>query len=76
MDVESINGDAIIMLVGPVNAEIEIETFNGDIDNCFGPQAQRTSKYAPGRELKFTAGDGNGEIRIKTLNGDVTLCKK
>ena len=52
------------------------ETFNGDIDNCFGPEARRTSKYAPGRELSFTAGDGNGEIRIKTLNGDVILCKK
>lgn len=76
VDVESINGDAILIFDGSVNAEIEIETFNGDIDNCFGPQAQRTSKYAPGRELKFTAGDGNGEIRIKTLNGDVTLCKK
>lgn len=76
VDVESINGDAIIILDRPVSAEIEIETFNGDIDNCFGPKARRTSKYAPGRELSFTAGDGNGKIRIKTLNGDVTLCKK
>ena len=74
--IESINGDAILMFHGPVSAEIEIETFNGDIDNCFGPEARRTSKYAPGRELSFTAGDGNGEIRIKTLNGDVILCKK
>lgn len=74
--IESINGDAILMFHGRVSAEIEIETFNGDIDNCFGPDARRTSKYAPGRELSFTAGDGNGEIRIKTLNGDVTLCKK
>ena len=74
--IESINGDAILMFHGPVSAEIEIETHNGDIDNWFGPDARRTSKYAPGRELSFTAGDGNGDIRIKTLNGDVTLCKK
>jgi len=73
--VESINGDADIMFDGSVSAEIEIETFNGEIDNCFGPEARRTHKYAPGRELSFTEGDGNGEIRIKTLNGDVTLCK-
>ena len=74
--VDSINGDAILIFDGSVNADIEIETFNGDIDNCFGPEARRTSKYAPGRELSFTEGDGNGEIRIKTLNGDVTLCKE
>lgn len=73
--VESINGDADIMFDGSVSADIEIETFNGEIDNCFGPEARRTHKYAPGRELSFTEGDGNGEIRIKTLNGDVTLCK-
>ena len=74
--VESINGDAILIFDGAVSAEIKVETFNGDIDNCFGPEARRTSKYAPGRELSFTEGDGNGEIRIKTLNGDVTLCKE
>ena len=73
---DSINGDATLVFDGSVNADIEIETFNGDIDNCFGPEARRTSKYAPGRELSFTEGDGNGVIRIKTLNGDITLCKE
>jgi DUF4097 and DUF4098 domain-containing protein YvlB len=72
--VETINGDVFIVLDGPVNAEVEIETFNGEIDNCFGPEPIRTSRYAPGRELEFTEGDGNGKIRINTLNGDVSLC--
>ena len=75
VEVESINGDATLVFEGAVHAEIEIETFNGEIDNCFGPEARRTSKYAPGRELSFTEGDGSGEISIETLNGDVTLCK-
>jgi hypothetical protein len=35
----------------------------------------RTSKYAPGRELRFTEGDGDARVSIKTLNGSLRLCK-
>lgn len=74
MMIDTINGEVDLNLRDPISAEIEVETFNGDIDNCFGPEPQRTSRYGPGRELRFTQGAGNGEIRIKTMNGDVTLC--
>ena len=60
---------------GPVNAEFDISTFNGDIRNCFGPKPERTSEYAPGRELRFREGQGSGRVRIKTLNGDVDVCR-
>lgn len=72
---ESVNGDVDIRFEGKVNARFDIETFNGDINNCFGPEAERTSKYAPGWELSFTEGDGNGRVTISTLNGDIDLCK-
>ena len=72
---ESVNGDVDIRFEGGVNARFDIETFNGDIDNCFGPKAERTSKYAPGWELSFTEGDGDGRVTISTLNGDIDLCK-
>jgi hypothetical protein len=52
-----------------------LETFNGEIDSCFGPKAVRTSRYAPGSELKFTEGDGAGRVTIRTLNGDLRLCR-
>lgn len=73
-DLETINGDLEVLFAGDLSAEIDIETFNGDIDNCFGPQATRTSRYAPGRELKFTHGDGSARVTIRTLNGDLRLC--
>jgi DUF4097 and DUF4098 domain-containing protein YvlB len=75
LTVESVNGDVDIQFDGGVSARFDIETFNGDIDNCFGPKAERTSKYAPGWELSFTQGDGDGRVTISTLNGDIDLCE-
>ena len=72
---ETINGDLDIKFNDSISARFDIETFNGDIRNCFGPKPVRTSKYAPGTELKFTEGDGEGRVIIKTLNGDLRLCK-
>jgi len=74
-NLETINGDLEIEFNDSISARFDIETFNGDINNCFGPEPVRTSKYAPGTELKFTEGDGDGRVTIKTLNGDLRLCK-
>jgi DUF4097 and DUF4098 domain-containing protein YvlB len=76
IDAEAINGDLSFLLRGPVNAEFEIETFNGDIDNCFGQEPRRTREFGPGNELRFTEGKGGARVRIKTLNGGVAVCKK
>lgn len=71
---ESVNGDVDIQFGGDVDARFDIETFNGDISNCFGPKAERTSKYAPGWELSFSEGNGQGRVTISTLNGDIDIC--
>ena len=73
---ETVNGDMDVEFAGDVSAKIEVETFNGSIRNCFGPEPQRTSKYTPGLELSFTEGSGDGRVEISTMNGDVSLCKK
>ncbi|MEJ2127929.1 MAG: DUF4097 family beta strand repeat-containing protein [Woeseiaceae bacterium] len=74
LSVETINGDVDVQFSGDVSARFDIETFNGDISNCFGPKAQRTSKYTPGLELSFTEGSGDGRVTITTLNGDIDMC--
>jgi len=74
LTVETVNGDVDILFSGNVSAKFDIETFNGDIDNCFGPEAERTSKYAPGLELSFTEGNGDGRVEVSTLNGDMEIC--
>lgn len=75
LDIETVNGSVDVDFEGDVSARFDIETFNGAIRNCFGPEAVRTSRYAPGRELKFTEGSGSGRVTIQTLNGSLRLCK-
>ena len=74
MEIETVNGDVRVDFTNSVSARFDIETFNGDIDNCFGPEARRTDRYAPGLELSFTEGDGDGRVSIETLNGGVSIC--
>ena len=72
---ESVNGEIDLQFKGDIAGQFDIDTFNGDIDNCFGPSPKRTSKYAPGMELSFTEGNGDARITISTVNGDITVCK-
>ncbi|MCJ7591728.1 MAG: DUF4097 domain-containing protein [Woeseiaceae bacterium] len=76
LSIDTVNGDVDVEFVGDVSARFEIDTFNGGIRNCFGPKAERTSKYAPGWELEFTEGGGGAEVTISTMNGGVSICKK
>jgi DUF4097 and DUF4098 domain-containing protein YvlB len=76
LDLESISGDIRLDIEGPVGADFDLSTFNGDIRNCFGPKPVRTDEYAPGSELRFQEGSGSGQVRIKTLNGDISVCNK
>ena len=76
LTIDTVNGDVNAEFSGDVSARFDIDTFNGSIRNCFGPKAERTSRYAPGWELEFTEGDGDGRVTISTLNGDITICNK
>jgi DUF4097 and DUF4098 domain-containing protein YvlB len=76
IDAEGINGNLRFRLRGSLDAEFDIETFNGAIDNCFGPKPHKTSEYSPGNALRFKEGNGDGRIRIKALNGTVEICNR
>ena len=72
---ETVNGSVDVNFTEEVAGRFEIDTFNGKINNCFGPKAERTSKYTPGWELSFEEGDGNARVDISTLNGSVKVCR-
>lgn len=76
LTIDTVNGDVDAGFSGNISARFDIDTFNGEIRNCFGPKAEKTSKYGPGWELMFTEGSGDGRVIISTLNGDVTVCNK
>lgn len=76
LDFESISGDIRLDLAGPVNAAFDVSSFSGEIRNCFGPKPARTDEYAPGKELRFTEGQGAARVRIRSMNGDIDICRK
>jgi DUF4097 and DUF4098 domain-containing protein YvlB len=76
IEAEGVNGDLRFRFRGALDAEFDIETFNGDIDNCFGPKPHRTREHGPGNALRFKQGNGDGRIRIKALNGTVEICNR
>ena len=74
VDARSVSGDVTLSFGKPVNGEFDIESFSGDIDNCFGPKSSRKNEYAPGTELRFSQGSGNARVSLETLSGDVNVC--
>jgi DUF4097 and DUF4098 domain-containing protein YvlB len=76
VDIDTISGDVRMNLLAPVDAEFDVASFSGEIKNCFGPKPASASEYGPGKELRFSEGQGTARIRIKTLNGDVSICRK
>jgi DUF4097 and DUF4098 domain-containing protein YvlB len=76
IDAEGINGDLRFRFPRSLDAEFDISTFNGEIDNCFGPKPHKTSEYGPGNALRFKEGNGDGRIRIKALNGAIEICNR
>jgi DUF4097 and DUF4098 domain-containing protein YvlB len=75
-DFESHSGDVILTLAEDTSAEFDVSTFSGDIDNELGPQARRTSRYAPGKELHFSTGAGEARVRVTTFSGDVEIRRR
>jgi DUF4097 and DUF4098 domain-containing protein YvlB len=73
VEMEAVNGTLRLVIAGEPDAEFTIETLNGQINNAFGPEPVRTSRYGPGRELRFTTGNGSARVTMETVNGDIIL---
>ncbi len=73
---ESVNGSINIDIQNAVGAHYDIESFNGRISSCFEAKPERTSKYAPGSRLEYTAGSGRARVSVETLNGSIKVCEK
>ena len=76
VDVESISGELTLKASADGGYAYELTTFSGDIGNCFGEHAERTSQYSPGRALRGTRGNGSGRVHMKSMSGELMLCDK
>jgi len=73
---ESVSGDLTVRAATEGSMDYEVSTFSGDITNCMGKEAERVSKYGPGRRLNGTRGapgSDEAKVRLKTMSGDVEL---
>lgn len=75
-EIEAISGTARLMIEGRVDARFELHTFNGSIRNAFGPEPERTSRYAPGQALSFAEGQGGAQVSMRSISGTLHLSKK
>jgi DUF4097 and DUF4098 domain-containing protein YvlB len=76
LEIESVSGDVELSLAADVAADFQVTSFSGDIDNDFGPRAERTSRWTTEMELRFTNAGGGAKVEIHTLSGDVRLRKR
>jgi hypothetical protein len=73
LDAASVSGDLKVNFAAPPDADIDVQSFSGEIKNCFGPKAVE-EHYGPGSRLNFRNGKGGGHVHLDTKSGDVTLC--
>ena len=73
LEATSVSGDLGVHFTALPDADIDVQTFSGDIRNCFGPKPVE-QQYGPGSRLNFRNGKGGGHIHIDTKSGDVELC--
>lgn len=74
LSAESHSGSVVLNLPADTSARFQVETFSGSINNGFGGgEAERTSRYAPGKRLDFSIGSGDAQVRVESFSGSVTL---
>jgi DUF4097 and DUF4098 domain-containing protein YvlB len=77
LDAESVGGSIELRLGGDVDASFDVSTFSGDIDNQLSDQRpEKTSRWTPEKELRFTLGTGAAKVSVNTLSGGILLAKR
>jgi putative adhesin len=72
---ESVSGALHFDFAKLPDADFDVQSFSGDIDNCFGPKPME-SHYGPGSRLSFKSMGGSGHVRIQSKSGDITVCAR
>ena len=75
MNAESVSGDLQVKFAAQPEAEIDVQSFSGEIRNCFGPKPVE-EKYGPGSRLNFRSGKATGRVHQETKSGDVEICDR
>ena len=71
----TVSGDLSFKFAAAPAAEFDVQSFSGDIKNCFGPKAAQ-AHFGPGSRLQSANGSSHAHVQIATKSGDVRLCTK
>jgi DUF4097 and DUF4098 domain-containing protein YvlB len=81
----AVSGDVEFQFSGTGAADYRLETFSGEIENCFGPQEtgldddRDSSGFPPdppGRQLRFREGNTQARVEATTHSGDIYVCRE
>lgn len=70
---EAVGGSIVMRVPGDAAASFDIETMSGRIENDFGHEPVRESRWVPSSELRFSIGGGGASVSIETLQGSVEI---
>jgi hypothetical protein len=73
--VETVSGPVELLLPAGFAADFSISTFSGAIVNELGPAA-KAEGWGPGKDLKFTSGQGGARVSVETLSGAIHIRKR
>jgi DUF4097 and DUF4098 domain-containing protein YvlB len=73
VDMETVSGEVGLSLAGGRAGEYRLETFSGDLENCFGPEPEER-RWSMGSTLEFREGDGGATVNLSSMSGSVQLC--
>ena len=76
VDAQTVSGGIKMHTDSESGFEYDVNTFSGDIGNCFNAKSERTSRYGPGERLSGSLGKGSAHVRLKTMSGGIDLCDK
>jgi DUF4097 and DUF4098 domain-containing protein YvlB len=68
---ENVSGGLVLSLAKNTSAQLEVESFSGDIASPVGKIERE--EYGPGKSLKVKLGQGQGRIQLESFSGDVEI---
>jgi DUF4097 and DUF4098 domain-containing protein YvlB len=76
LDIETVSGSVELFVSPGIDADFEVSSFNGSIDDELGIGTIEQESFVPAKELNFTAGSGGTRISIETLSGGIRIRKR
>ena len=64
------SGDVDVSLWEPVNADLLITAYEGEVSSDF---RMRVSRYGEGEQMRFTVGEGGARVVVEAFDGDVSI---